>query len=284
MSIPFQFGLVGHNIQYSLSPRIFDTIGALQKQPIQYELFDVSPDGLPDLVDTLRSGSLNGLSVTVPYKETMVAYCDRLTVPARDLGAINSIWFGNNAIVGDNTDIVGIERSLRPHAESLAGGEAMIVGNGGAALAVAYVLTRQFGIHRLCIVGRSPGKLESFCARVRSFATEAEIHSLPFSSDRIESPTIPSVVINCTPLGGFNESQSVLFADDAKLSSLALYFDLNYNQDNKNVVIARERGAIAINGRIMLVVQAVESYKRWTGQSPDPQTVYAAVFGVDTSF
>jgi shikimate dehydrogenase len=85
-------GLLGKNISYSKSPTLHQTIGRFLKLPISYELFDISEKEIPKFISMIRSGKLQGLNVTIPYKQKVMAHCDELTPAAKKIQAVNCIY------------------------------------------------------------------------------------------------------------------------------------------------------------------------------------------------
>src|SRR5690554_5703504 len=99
-----RFALVGYDIDYSYSPKLHKKISILFKQDFKYNLEDVKIDDISGLI---MSNKYQGLNITKPYKEEAIKYVDELTFIARKIGAINTIYYEDNKVIGDNTDYYG---------------------------------------------------------------------------------------------------------------------------------------------------------------------------------
>ncbi|MDO9302105.1 MAG: hypothetical protein Q7T89_12010, partial [Anaerolineales bacterium] len=142
----FQLGLIGYPLGHSLSPKIHGA--ALKACGLEgnYSLFPIHPDdkqGLKDLLARVRSGEITGLNVTIPHKQNVIDFMDELTPTAQTIGAVNTIYFRENQLIGDNTDAAGFLSDLKKfigNREWGIGRPAFVLGAGGSARAVVYAL------------------------------------------------------------------------------------------------------------------------------------------------
>ena len=135
MSIKKIFGLIGRNIDYSFSEKYFTEKFISQKiSDCEYKNFD-----LPRIEDfnNLEISKINGLNVTIPYKEKIIPYLDKIDKSASEIGAVNTIAKNNNYLIGYNTDFIGFINSFK---NNLNFNNALILGTGGASKAVQYAL------------------------------------------------------------------------------------------------------------------------------------------------
>ncbi|MCJ7435339.1 MAG: hypothetical protein MUO77_17810, partial [Anaerolineales bacterium] len=112
----FQLGLIGYPLGHSLSPKIHTTSLRSCGLAGDYSLFPIQPDdkqGLQGLLNRVRAGEIQGLNVTVPYKQNVISLLDELTPTAQAIGAVNTIYLRNNKLVGDNTDASGFLFDLK---------------------------------------------------------------------------------------------------------------------------------------------------------------------------
>jgi len=239
------FGLVGRDIDYSFSQKYFsDKFQNEQIENVLYKNFDI-PDVsyFPQIIK--KNKNLKGLNITIPYKQTIIPYLDKLSVKAEQIGAVNCVRITkNNKLKGYNTDVYGFKKSLvtllEPHHT-----KALVFGTGGAFKAVEYVL-RRLNILYKC-VSRNPQK--------------ENLSYDDISKDIIESHTL---LINCTPIGTFPNVKEYPLIDYRSLSEKHLVFDLVYNPaKTKFLHLAKENGATIKNGYQMLVYQAEKSWKIW---------------------
>ena len=155
-----KFGLVGRNISYSLSKRIHEGIARMNGYRITYEIYDCETElDVVARLNQVRQGYIQGLNVTIPYKESIVRYCDRLTDTAKEIGAVNTLYMVNNELVGDNTDYYGFIKLLNLYHVNPKGKVSYVLGSGGAAKAVHYAL-KSLGA-KAVIVSRDKDKIKN---------------------------------------------------------------------------------------------------------------------------
>lgn len=241
----YLFGLLGKNISYSFSSGYFkEKFEELELVNHEYQNFDIQ--SIEEFSNVLQHNSLCGLNITIPYKEEVLPYLDEIDFEAKEIGAVNTIKFlENGKCKGYNTDVVGFLNSLKPLLE-LHHTKALIIGTGGASKAIAYALKK---LHiDFVFVSRNP-------------VNENEIHYSNLTQELISEHTI---IVNCTPLGTFPETDLCPNIPYQHITSKHLLYDLIYNpalstflQNGKN------KGAIIKNGLEMLQLQAEKSWQIW---------------------
>lgn len=242
------FGLIGNPINKSLSPHFFQK--KFEREGIKdaaYQLFPIpSITDFPLLIK--REKNLVGLNVTHPYKESIIPYLDELTDEARAIGAVNTVVVHRNdkhtQLTGHNTDCEGFRLLLKEAGEPLPD-HALVLGTGGAAQAVAYVL-RQQGIP-FTFVSRSAGA-----------------HSITYQDITPEIIRQNRLIINATPVGMWPDTELCPPLPYSALTPEHLLIDLIYNPTE--TAFLREglvRGARCLNGMTMLEGQAEASWRVW---------------------
>jgi shikimate dehydrogenase len=279
----YSLGLIGWPVEHSLSPLLHEA--ALEAAGLvgEYELYPVPSTKVDErtlvaLLDRMRRGELQGLNVTIPHKQGVIAYLDALTPMAWALGAVNTITLEGNGLLGENTDVAGflcdLERSL-----DLVPGSAIVLGAGGAARAVVFGLAREgWRVHvasrRLEQAERLVHELKSALGQRRSSISPAPLS--PASLAQL-SPTC-GLIVNCTPVGMPPDTEGCPWPAQVALPSGAAVYDLVYNPlETALVRAARARRLPAVNGLGMLVEQAALSFERWTGQRADREAMRAAL-------
>lgn len=238
-----RFGLVGKDISYSFSrgyfSKKFEDLGMTDHS---YENFDLA--NINEFVDLVAENELSGLNVTIPYKEQVIPYLDRLDETAEKIGAVNTIKFTPTGLVGYNTDAFGfqnsIEKYLDPHHQ-----KALILGTGGASKAIAYVF----------------GKLNIDFRFVSRNPVENQ-----FSYQELDKNLISEhlVIVNSTPLGTYPNIMDRPAMPYEQLSDRHLLFDLIYNpKKTKFLALGEKEGAKIQNGSSMLEYQAEEAWSVW---------------------
>ncbi|MES2648652.1 MAG: shikimate dehydrogenase [Bacteroidota bacterium] len=238
------FGLIGFPLGHSFSKNYFTNKFLSENIPgCQYELFPIkSINELPALLQA--HPLLEGLNVTIPYKKDVLEYLSENKLPA-GLNACNCIQIRNGLLSGHNTDVAGFEKSLLQVIEP-AQRNALILGNGGAADAVAYVLGK-LGI-QYKIIGRS-------------LKTGIDFTYSQVTPGLIESN---SIIINTTPLGTFPKFDECPMIPYEAITNSHLLFDLVYNPaETLFLKKGAAQGAKIQNGYDMLVYQAEEAWRIW---------------------
>ena len=279
MSGLFKFGLIGRNIGYSKSADIFKHIFEIEKIDGSFENFDLEPTNFANEFQTVLDKGISGLSVTIPYKSRVIPLLNDVSPVARSLDAVNSIAIRDNKLFGDNTDIIGFALPLKPYVQQLKKKHALILGCGGSAKAAIYGLHTDFEISQFTVLGRSSNKLAEFSRSLENIVLESNINTGILTDFKFDSPDKFAIVVNCTPLGGWNHPNESPFPSGFKWEMTQIYYDLNYNSDNRIVREASKNNVVALNGSQMLVGQAIRSFEIWTGQTVIFDEVYERVFG-----
>ena len=240
------FGRIGKSLAHSYSQSFFtEKFEKERLRDCQYRLFELSAiDLLPDLIAS--EPDLCGFNVTIPYKKSVIPFLDELSPAAAEIGAVNVVKVeqrgGDQCLKGYNTDAEGF-------ASSLSGVEipnkALVLGTGGAASAVSYVL-RKRGIPFLQ-VSRAPGQGDMTYVDV----TEKVLRDHP-------------LVINCTPVGTTGEKQRLLPLPYEALTPAHYLYDLVYNPEvTPFLEKGKQYGARTQNGLSMLHLQAEAAWRIW---------------------
>jgi shikimate dehydrogenase len=226
-----------------------------------YVPFMVEPDRVGDAVRGLRGLNVAGANVTVPYKETVMPFLDRLSEEAEAIGAVNTIVPGPEGLTGYNTDAGGFMEALESVGFSPRSKTALVFGTGGAAKGVAHALTR--GGARVLIAGRGEERTKDVAGRVGAEA--CPLDSL------FQGPVPVELIINATPVSNFRESPELAARlDRLDIPGCELVVDLNYGRlENFWLDLAAKVGARFMDGLPMLVHQARLSFALWTGLQVD---------------
>ena len=266
-----RYAVTGHPIAHSKSPQIHAVFARQTAQDISYEAILAPLDGFVATVQAFRTAGGRGMNVTVPFKLEAFALADRHTPRARAAGAVNTLAFGADGILGDNTDGAGLVRDLTVNLGcALQGRRVLLLGAGGAARgAILPLLGERPAV--LAIANRTMAKAEEL---VRAFAADAGETRLSASSFAALAGQSFDVIINATAASLSDDVPPLppgLYADGA------LAYDMMYGRgDTAFMAAARTDGAARVaDGLGMLVEQAAESFTLWRGIRPDSRAVLA---------
>jgi shikimate dehydrogenase len=264
------FGVLGDPVEHSLSPAMHNAAFAALGLPHLYLRYRVQPDALPAALAEARCLNMGGLNLTIPLKEAVLPHVDRLTPEARAIGAVNTLVFRRDGILGDNTDGRGFVTSLAGHVR-VRGARAVLIGAGGAARAVAVALVRG-GCHRLTLANRTGARAEALADRLRHLGP-ASIDVVPLDhlarGDALEGA---AVVVNTTSAG---LRGAVLPVRHAASPVRCLFVDLVYAaRPTAFMAAARRAHRRALDGSGMLLHQGALAFETWTARRA-PLTVMA---------
>lgn len=220
------YGLLGETLGHSFSPQIHACLG-----DYEYKLFEVAPE---DLGDFLRSGSFEGLNVTIPYKKAVMPYLAEISENAKAIGSVNTITvLPNGTLRGDNTDYDGFLYLVRRSGIAVNGKKALVLGTGGASLPVKKVLS-DLGAREIISISRTGEN----------------------NYQNLEKHFDADLIVNTTPVGMYpNNLQSPLSLDG--FTQLSGVLDIVYNPQKTQLILdAEQRGIPAFSGLTMLVAQA----------------------------
>ncbi|MDP7066523.1 MAG: shikimate dehydrogenase [Acidimicrobiales bacterium] len=259
--------VIGDPVGHSLSPRLhnagFEALGL----DWMYVACHV-PDGQgAEAVEDMRRKGFDGLSVTMPHKAAVAEAVDDLSATAAKLGVVNCVRREGDRLIGENTDGIGFLNGLRVQTnKDVDGLQVVIIGAGGAARSVALTLVEN-------------GATVGVCNRTSASAEElVELIGGASSVVQQEAISDAELIINATPLG-MNKNDPMPFGVDL-LRADQCVVDLIYKPNKTNLLIeAESRGLAVLNGLGMLLYQAGEQFRLWTGLEP-PINAMADAVGV----
>lgn len=243
-----KYGLLGYPLGHSFSKNYFNQKFEAEKIDAEYLNFEI-PD-IKEIKSVIKENpELNGLNVTIPYKQQVIPYLDDLDDDARQIGAVNVIkfskgLFGKVKLKGYNSDIIGFKQSIEPLLKDHHR-KALILGTGGASKAVFHGL-KQLGI------------AASFVSR------QCKEYCITYEEITEKIMEQYHVIVNTTPLGMYPNVNACPNIPYELLTSDHLLYDLLYNPDETLFMQkGKERGAVVKNGLEMLLLQAFAAWEIW---------------------
>jgi shikimate dehydrogenase len=248
------YGLIGEKLGHSLSPKIHGGVFERLNENSTYSLFEIKRGDLAAAVAGMKAMGCRGANVTIPYKIEIMKCLDKIAPEAERIGAINTIAFTEEGLVGYNTDYYGFGLTLKRAGIEVAGKTAVILGPGGAAKAVVEYL-KDNGISEVTFVSREP---ENAAKKISGYRI--------ISYAELESMGNKDMIINCTPCG-MHPVTDVSPVSREVVEKFGTAVDLIYNPiETQFLKDAREAGLNAANGLFMLVGQAAAAQEIFHGQ------------------
>ena len=260
-----RYAVFGHPIAHSKSPQIHAAFARQTGQDMSYEAILAPLDDFAGSVAQFIAAGGRGANVTVPFKEAAFKLASRLSPRAQRAGAVNTLTFDADGILGDNTDGAGLVADLTRNLHcTLAGARILLLGAGGAARGVIEPLLEQQPA-ALVIANRTVSRAEAL----------AELFGQRVSACGFDAATSPfDLVINATAASLAGELPPL---SPRIFTAGTLAYDMMYGRDTPFLGFARVHGANTADGLGMLVEQAAEAFYLWRGVRPDTTPVIAAL-------
>ena len=269
--------VIGHPIGHTLSPFIHQRLSGLSGVPMEYRVLDVP--GLPAALPALRG--LDCFNITIPHKSAILPYLDFIDPAAKEFGSVNTVQVKEGKLWGYTTDGAGCRKALENSGASF-GGELLLLGNGGAARAIAFEAAQSVENFHITIAHR-PGsreKAQALGQELAAFARRRGDRDFWLCIESYEELELDKskrydLLINCTSVGMYPKAGESPVPQSV-IARCAAVFDAVYNPARTRLLqMAEAAGAKAIGGMEMLVYQAVRAHEIWFGTRFDPAALTA---------
>jgi shikimate dehydrogenase len=263
-----QYVVIGNPIAHSKSPDIHTHFAKNTLQDMYYDRLLAPVDGFAAAVDAFVAKGGKGANVTAPFKLDAFAYANTLTERAKSAGAVNTLKFDGNTVIGDNTDGAGLVADIvRGAGVALAGRRVLLIGAGGAVRGALLPLLEQRPAE-LVLINRTKSKAQELADGVREYGTVT-------AGSLDEAEGVFDVVINATSAGLSADAPPV---GKHVFGSRTLAYDMVYAKEPTLFMqVAANAGATTRDGLGMLVEQAAESFDLWRGVRPDTSAILGLI-------
>ena len=255
-----KFGILGNPIKHSLSPVLhnywFDKYGL----DASYSTIEAKDKDLKVVVKKIRNHELTGINVTLPFKQKIINQTDKIVNDAEITGSVNTILLDNNKIVGENTDVFGLQAAYLKEIDNSLHKSALIIGAGGVSPSIILSLQKS-GIKEISIINRTKEK----CIFLKKRFSYLNIASWKDLKDEIKKFDI---IINATSLGLKNGDDFEFNFSNTKEN--LVYIDTIYNPlETKTYKFLKEEGRKVFNGLDMFIYQGQKSFYLWNKINPE---------------
>ncbi|MFP4530451.1 MAG: shikimate dehydrogenase [Halodesulfurarchaeum sp.] len=258
------YGLVGNPVGHSVSPVLHGAAYEALGLDARYVTLEPDPDRLGEAIEGAEALGIAGLNVTIPFKEAVLDYVDPDETAER-IGAVNTVDFSTSPPSGYNTDASGARRALEHHDVDPGEGTAVVVGAGGAARAIGFMLVE---------AGATVHVANRTESRAAALASELDASGHPIA-DVPELANRADLLINATSVGMESDespvSPSVFHADMTVMDAVYTPLETRFLRE------AAAAGATTIDGAWMLLYQGVEALERWTGERAPVEAMNGAL-------
>lgn len=238
-----KFGLLGKKLDYSFSKGFFTAF--FEKHGIDASYENIEIPELEAWFEQKGYADFSGFNVTIPYKTSIIPFLDAVSPEAMQIGAVNTVKVENGKLTGYNTDAFGFQQSIKPFLNNHHQ-RALILGTGGAAKAVAFVL-KNIGLDIL-YASRNPQNSNEF----------------PYNAINEHMVNACKMIVNCTPVGTHPNVEDKPDFPTEFISADHFVVDLIYNPEKTRLLQeAESKGAIVLNGHSMLKEQALKAWEIW---------------------
>ena len=273
--------MIGDPVAHSFSPLMHNAAIAALSEDYAYVAFHVLPENVGHAIDGMRALGIRGLNVTIPHKQAVMEYLDKISEEALAVGAVNTISLEDGDLVGYNTDVYGLSTAL----ERVAGLQqfpecCVVLGAGGAARAAVYALATRQEVRTVRVLNRTFARAESLAKDMQKitgkYITAAVLDKDPLLAHLADA----GLVVNTTSLGMFPHVEgSALLNEKALHAGLVLYDTVFNPMQTRLMSQFQSVGASAYGGLEMLVYQGARSFQIWTGTEPSSDVMKQAIVG-----
>ena len=254
--------VIGNPIEHSLSPKLHNHWIKKNNNDAVYDKKQINEVDIKEIISEVRNGKIDGINVTIPFKQSVIPFIDELSSEANQAQSVNTIYKENNKILGHNTDISGFELAIRGKGYDIKNKKLFILGAGGVVPSIILAL-RKMGAAKIILSNRTKKKAEE----LKNFFSDLEI------VDWGETPEF-NIIINATSLG-LNQDDEIKL-DYAGLGPNKLFYDVIYNpKQTKFLSKAKQFGNQTENGKMMFIYQAHQAFTLWHKIMPkiDDETI-----------
>ena len=255
-----KFGIIGNPIKHSLSPVLHKYWFQKYDLDASYSIIEAKDEDLKDIVNKIRDHEFIGINVTLPFKQKIINQTDKIVNDAELTGSVNTVLLDNDKIIGENTDVFGLQAAYLKEIDSSSHKSALIIGAGGVSPSVILSLQKS-GIKEISITNRTNEK----CIFLKKRFSYLKIVPWKDLKDEIKKFDI---IINATSLGLKNGDDFNFTFSNTKEN--IFYIDTIYNPlETKTYKFLKEKGRKVFNGLDMFIYQGQKSFYLWNKINPE---------------
>ena len=254
--------VIGNPINHSLSPKLHNFWLKQNQINAIYDKTKLNSNQLKNLILEVKEKRIDGINITVPFKNVVIPYLDQLSIESEKTKSVNTIYLKDEKVIGHNTDIDGFEKAINKINFKLADKKIFILGAGGVVSSIIYALNKMGAIN-ISISNRTKAKAQMMKDIFKNLNV-------------VDWGDVPEfdVIINATSLG-LNKNDKIEL-DFSSVGKNKLFYDVIYNPSETNFLkIGKKLGNKCENGKLMFIYQAFAAFKLWHNLEPsiDNETI-----------
>ena len=255
------FAIIGNPITHSLSPVLHNYWFNKYNINANYSLLKVNEENLADVIKKIRNKELNGINITLPYKQKIIPFVDQLVNDAKYTHSVNTILLDKtNTLIGENTDVYGLQAGYLKKIANADKKKTLVIGAGGVSPSVIFSLQKS-KINNIAIINRSHDK-SIFLKKKFSGLNVLKWESLEKEISKFD------IIINATSLGLKDNDDFKIDFNNIKEESI--FIDTIYNPlETKTIKILKEKNIKTFNGLDMFIYQGQKSFYLWNKVNPE---------------
>ena len=256
-----KFGIIGNPIKHSLSPVLHGYWFEKYKIDADYSIIETTDNNLPEIIEKMKDNYYSGINVTLPFKQKIINYIDRVINDAELTGSVNTLLLGSNKIViGENTDVFGLQAAYLKEIDNNLKKKVLVIGAGGVSPSVILSIQKS-GVKDISITNRTNEKC-IFLKKKFNF-----LNIIPWIKLESEIKNF-DIIINATSLG-LKSGEDFNFNFSGTKDEL-IYIDTIYNPlETKTYKFLKEEGKKVFNGLDMFIYQGQKSFYLWNKINPE---------------
>ena len=250
-----KFIVIGNPIKHSLSPFLHNWVFNELNIDASYDRRRIEKSEISIYMNKISKGILDGMNITLPYKNESLLHVDHINPRAKSIGSINHVMFNNGKLIGNNTDWYGFVKSMNKANINLNNRDVILIGGGGVSRAIIFAMI-QMGVSRIYLFNRTFSKIVNLSNNIISCHKYNELGE--YINDN-------SIIINCTSIGMNNEKSPI---NSNFINKSQKIIDIIYTPLKTKLILDAEAiGAQTISGLDMFIYQALASLDLWFGES-----------------
>ena len=255
------FGIIGNPIKHTLSPFLHNYWFKKYNLEANYSIINTKEKDLGHIVGRIKDGSLDGINITLPFKQKIINYTDKIINDAEATGSVNTLLLDQNStVVGENTDVFGLQAAYLKEIDNRLSKKALVIGAGGVSPSVILSLKKS-GIKNISITNRTHERC-LFLKKKFNFLNVLSWNNLQSEIGNHD------VIINATSLG-LKDGKDFDF-DFSRCKNSSIYIDTIYNPlKTRTFKFLEDKGIKVFNGLDMFIYQGQKSFYLWNKINPE---------------